>query len=88
MKEKSAHENIYKTYNPDEKVFVRIWKKRGKFAKRYKVLAGTMEKNQNDTYIIKCKLLNSDDFMKAKFRVEDNSDFPKSINAKESGMYK
>ena len=56
MEEIFAHENIYKTYNPSEKVFVRIWKKKRKIAKRYKVLAGTMEKRyQNDTYIVKCK---------------------------------
>ena len=36
MEEISAHENIYKTYNPNEKVFVRIWKKKGKFLKDIK----------------------------------------------------
>ena len=86
MVAKHAHKNIYKTYNPGEKVFVRIGKKRGKFAKRHKVLAGTVEKrNQDYTYLVKYKLLNSDDSTKAKFRVEDISDFPKdkNVNAKE-----
>ena len=42
--EKHARKNIYKTYNPGERVFVIIGKKRGKFAKRHKVLVGTVEK--------------------------------------------
>ena len=45
-----------------------------------------MEKRyQDDTYLVKYKLLNSDDSTKAKFRVEDISDFPKdkNVNAKE-----
>ena len=45
MVEKHASKNIYKAYNPGEKVFVRIGKKRGKFAKRDTALAGTVEKN-------------------------------------------
>ena len=44
MVEKHARKNIYKTYNPGERVFVIIGKKRGKFAKRHKVLVGTVEK--------------------------------------------
>ena len=87
MVEKHARKNVYKTYNPDEKVFVRIGKKRRKFAKRHKVLAGTVEKRyQEDTCLVKYKLLNSDDSMKTKFRVEDISDFPKDkdANAKEN----
>ena len=46
-----------------------------------------MEKRyQDDTYLVKYKLLNSDDSTKAKFRVEDISDFPKdkNVNAKEN----
>ena len=63
------------------------WEKRGKFAKRHKVLAETVEKiYQDDTYPAKYKLLNSDDSTKAKFRVEDTFDFPKdkNVNAKEN----
>ena len=85
--EKNVRKNIYKTYNPGEKIFVRIGKKRGKFTKRHKVLAGTAEKRyQDDTYLVKYKLLNSDDSTKAKFRVEDIFDFPKdkNVNAKEN----
>ena len=41
-----------------------------------------MEKRyQDDTCLVKYKLLNSDDSTKAKFRVEDISDFPKDKNA-------
>ena len=50
-------------------------------------MAGTVEKRyQDDTYLVKYKLLNSDDSTKAKFRVEDISDFPKdkNVNAKEN----
>ena len=50
-------------------------------------MAGTVEKrNQDYTYLVKYKLLNSDDSTKAKFRVEDISDFPKdkNVNAKEN----
>ena len=46
-----------------------------------------MEKRyQDDTYQIKYKLLNSDESTKAKFRVEDISDFPKdkNVNLKEN----
>ena len=39
-------------------------------------MAGTVE-YQDDTYLVKYKLLNSDDSAKAKFRVEDISNFPK-----------
>ena len=49
-------------------------------------MAGTVEKRyQDDTYLVKYKLLNSDNSTKAKFRVEDISDFPKdkNVNAKE-----
>ena len=67
---------------------VEIWgKKREKFAKTHKVLAETVEKRyQDDTYLVKYKLLNSDDSTKAKFRVEDISDIPKNkiVNAKEN----
>ena len=53
MVEKHARKSLYETYNPGEKVFARIGKKRGKFAKRHKVLAGTMEKRyQDDTYLV------------------------------------
>ena len=46
-----------------------------------------MEKRyQYNTYLVKYKLLNSDDSTEANFRVEDISDFPKdkNVNAKES----
>ena len=46
-----------------------------------------MEKRyQDDTYLVKHKLLNLDDSTKVKCRVEDISDFPKdkNINAKEN----
>ena len=45
----------------------------------------TKKRYQDDTYLVKYKLLNSDDSTKAKFRVEDISDFPKdkNVNAKE-----
>ena len=46
-----------------------------------------MEKRyQGDTYLVKYKLLNLDDSTKAKFRVEDISDFPKdkNVNTKEN----
>ena len=85
--EKHARKNIYKTYSPGEKVFGRIGKKGGKFVKRHKSLAGIVEKRyQDDTYLVKYKLLNSDDSTKAKFMVEDISDFPKNknVNAKEN----
>ena len=42
MVEKQARKNIYKTYNSGEKIFLKIGKKRGKLAKRDKVLAGTI----------------------------------------------
>ena len=87
MVEKHVRKNIYKTYNPGEKIFVRIEKKRGKFVKRHKVLTATVGKRyQDDTYLVRYKLLNSDDSTKAKFRVEDISDFPKdeNVNAKEN----
>ena len=42
MVEKQARKNTYKTYNSGEKIFLKIWKKRGKLAKRDKVLAGTI----------------------------------------------
>ena len=51
MVEKHARKNNYKTYNPGEKVFVRIGKKRGIFAKRHKALARTMEKRYQDEAI-------------------------------------
>ena len=74
--EKYARKNIYKTYNPSENVFVRIGKKRGRIAKRHKVWSGTVEKRyQDDAYLVKYKLLNSDDYTKAKLRVEDISNF-------------
>ena len=91
MVEKHARKNLCKTCNPAEKGFVRIGKKRGKFTKRHKVLAGTAEKRyQDDTYLVKYKLLNSDDSTKAKFRVEDISDFlkDKNVNTKENEMNK
>ena len=46
-----------------------------------------MEKRyQDDNCLVKCKFVNSDDSTKAKFRVEDISDFPKdkNVNAKEN----
>ena len=67
--------------------FVRIEEKRGKFAKRHKVLARAVEKRfWNDIYLVKYKLLNSDDSTKLNFRVEDLSNFPKdkNVNAKEN----
>ena len=87
MVEKHARKNICKTYSPGEKVFIRIGKKRENFAKRHKVLTGTMEKKyQDNSYLVKYKLLNSDDSSKAKFRIEDIFDFPKdkNINPKEN----
>ena len=79
--EKHAHKNIYKTQNLDETVFVRIEKKRGKFVEKW---------YQNDTYLVKYKLLNSDDSMKGKFSVEDISNFPKdkNVNGKENEQNK
>ena len=69
MVEKHARKSIYKTYTPGEKVFVRIGKKRENFAKGHKALTGTVEKKYKDnTYLVKYKLLNSDDSSKAKFR--------------------
>ena len=50
-------------------------------------MAGTVKKRyQDDIYLIKYKLLNSEDYTKAKFRVEDIFDFPKeqNVNAKKS----
>ena len=50
-------------------------------------MAGTVEERyQDDTYLVKYKLLNSDDSSKIKFRVEDICDFPKdkNVNAKEN----
>ena len=59
MVEKHARKNIQKAYNPGKKVFVRIGKKRGEFAKIYKVLTGTLEKRyQGDTNLVEYKLLN------------------------------
>ena len=87
MVEKHAPKDIYKTYNPGDKFFVRIGEKRGKFAKRHKVLAGTVEKRyQDDTYLVKYKLPYSDDSAKAKFGVKDISDFSKdkNVSAKEN----
>ena len=86
MVEKHARKNIYKAYNPDEKVFVRIGKKR-KFAKSHEILAGTVEKRyQDDSYLVKYKLVNPYDSTKAKFRIKDISDFTigKNVNAKEN----
>ena len=86
MVEKYARKNIYKTYNPGEKVFVRIRKKEEN-SQRHKVLAGTVEKRYQDhTCLVKYKLLNSDDSIKPKFRIEDMSDFPKdkNVNAKKT----
>ena len=41
-------------------------------------MAGVVEKRyQDDTYLVKYKLLNLDESTKVKFRVEDISDFPK-----------
>ena len=75
--------------NPGEKVFVRIGKKRGKFAKRHKVLAETVEKRyQDDTYLVKYKSLNSDHSTKNKFRIEDISDFPKDKKCERKGKRK
>ena len=87
MVEKHACKNICKTYNPSEKVFVRIEEKRGKFTQRHKVLARAVEKRyRNDIYLVKYKLPNSDDSTKPKFRVEDVCNFPKdkNVNAKEN----
>ena len=44
------------------------------------------ERYQDDTYLIKYILLNSDDSTKTKFRVEDICDFPKdkNVNAKDN----
>ena len=44
------------------------------------------ERYQDDTYVIKYILLNSDDSTKTKFRVEDICDFPKdkNVNAKDN----
>ena len=50
-------------------------------------MAGTVEERyQDDTYLVKYKLLNSDDSSKIKFRVEDICDFPKdkNVNASEN----
>ena len=75
--------------NPGENVFVRIGKKRGKFAKRHKVLAGTVEKRyQGDTYLVKYKSLNSDHSTENKFRIEDISDFPKDKKCERKGKRK
>ena len=54
-------------------------------------MAGTVEKRyQDDIYLVKYKLLHSDDSAKAKFRVEDTSDLTKdkNVNAKENGKNK
>ena len=82
--EKHAHKIIYKTYNSGENVFVRTGKKEENSPKD---MAGTVEKRYQDyTYLVKYKLLNSENSTKAKFRVEDISDFPKdkNVNAKEN----
>ena len=46
----------------------------------------TKKRYQDDTYLVKYKLLNSDNSTKAKFRVEDISGFhkDKNVNAKEN----
>ena len=45
---KTCMKNIYKTYNPSQKVFLRIGKKRGKFVFADKAFAGTVEKRYQD----------------------------------------
>ena len=78
MLESDARRHKYKIYQPGEKVFVRVGRKRGRFTRNYRVLVGKILKRFRDeaTYKVRFHMPGSKSPLVQKFRVEDITDCP------------